>query len=111
MREINFSHRYPNLSTLLLEIRRRPALFLGRKSVFALSTFLNGIWFAEEFHAIAPSKQFSDFDFCSFEKWVEDSFNLHQLTLDSFGLAAHLSGAEDTGFELWFSWYDTFCVP
>lgn len=109
MTSSTISSLYPNLSSLLLAIRDRPCMFLNSKSVLALSTFINGIIFAESFHEIEASKQFCDFDFLSFEEWVSESFNPQSLTLNSFGLAVHLSGSTDKGFELWFSWYDRFC--
>ena len=102
------SSLYPNLSTLLLAIQKRPMMFLNSKSVIALSIFISGIQFAEAFHAIEPSKKFCDFDFIAFEQWVDQSFNPDSIALDSFELASYLAGADDGGFDQWFTWYKTF---
>ena len=99
---------YPNLSSLLTAIKKRPAMFLTSKSVESLSSFINGIQFAEAFHNIESSKQFCDFDFTTFEEWVNQTFNTHSLTLNSFGLAVYLSGTDHKGFDQWFTWYETF---
>lgn len=104
----SISNLYPTFSALLVAIQKRPTLFLNSKSARALSTFINGIHFAETFHNIEPSKQFCDFDFDIFEEWVDDSFNPHSLTLNSFGLAEYLSNSDSESLDLWFNWYETF---
>lgn len=98
----------PDLQTLLGEVRRRPAMWLGCKSIGRLRVMLAGIQFAEEFHDVRKEARFGGVDFVGFEKWVERAYNPQQLTLDSFGLSRYLAGSEEDGFDVWFSWYDEF---
>lgn len=99
----------PDLPTLLAEIRRRPGLYLGTRSIFALDQQLMGIRFAEDFHDIPEEKRFGGFDLDSFEKWVDETLNTERLSVRSMHLARHIAGSDAAGFDLWFEWYDRFC--
>ncbi|OWK45762.1 hypothetical protein FRUB_02093 [Fimbriiglobus ruber] len=69
---------------------------------------LCGIAFAEDFHQLPEGKRIGGFDREGFEQWAEGRHNPRRLSLNSFGLAAHLAKSEDAGFDLWFRWYDEF---
>ncbi len=99
---------YPNLPALFSAIRLRPALFLGHKTINGLHLLLSGIGFAEDFHGLPAEACIGGFDSAGFEQWVEFKYNPRRLSLNSLSLAAHLAGAEDSGFDLWFRWYDEF---
>ncbi len=100
--------RYPDLPTLLASVRQRPAMWLSRKSIRGLHLFLDGIRFAEAFHALAESARFGGFDVPGFERWVAGRYNPRRLAHNSYSLAAELAGSEEGGFDLWFGWYDEF---
>ncbi len=75
-------------------------MWLGRKMIWGLHLLLSGIWFAEDFHSLAEPARFGGFDATGFERWVETRFNTQRLTLNSYSLAAHLEGSEESGFDL-----------
>jgi len=100
--------RYPDLPSLLEAIRKRPGMFLGHKTVYGLSVFLAGLAFAENYHNMPASDRLGGFDMEQFERWVEMKFNPSRLSLNSLSLAEHLAGSDESGFDLWFSWYDEF---
>jgi hypothetical protein len=99
----------PDVPTLLAELRRRPGMWLGAKSIERLNQMLGGIEFAEDWHRIPTEVRFGGFDFGAFEAWVEQTYNPQRLSFRSFGLAATLAGSDAEGFDLWFRWYDEFC--
>jgi hypothetical protein len=99
---------YPDLPALLRAIRLRPGMFLGHKTIYGLHMLLCGIWFAEDFHELPTETRMRGFDSAGFERWVESRHNPGRLSHNSFSLAAHLAGADDAGFDLWFRWYDAF---
>lgn len=100
--------RYPDLPTLLSAIRLRPGMFLGHKTICGLHLLLSGFWFAEDLHELPEASRIGGFDREGFERWVEARYNPRRLSLNSYSLAAHLAGAEEAGFDLWFRWYDEF---
>lgn len=98
----------PDVPTLLAELRRRPGMWIGTKSIERLDQMLGGIDFAEDWHRIPAKARFGGFDFTAFEVWVEHTYNPKRLSVRSFGLAATLAGSDTEGFDLWFRWYDEF---
>jgi hypothetical protein len=100
--------KYPDLPTLLAAIRQRPALFLGHKTVLGLHLLLSGVTFAEDYHDVPQVARMGGFDFEAFEAWVTATYNPRRLSHNSMSLAARLTGSEDAGFDLWFSWYNEF---
>jgi hypothetical protein len=98
----------PDVPTLLGEVRRRPGMWIGTKSIERLNQMLGGIGFAEDWHRIPPEARFGGFDFAAYEAWVERTYNPRRLTVRSFGLAVILAGSDAEGFDLWFRWYDEF---
>ncbi len=104
--------KYPDMPALLTAIRARPGMFLGHQTVNGLHLLLSGIWFAEDFHDLPRAKRLGGFDSEAFESWVESHHNPERLSLNSFSLAARVAGDEASGFDLWFTWYDSFvAVP
>lgn len=100
--------RYPDLPTLLAAIRKRPGMFLGHQTVCGLHLLLQGFFLAEDFHDVPSDARLGGFDFEAFEKWIEARFNPQHLSVRSYWLAERLAGDEETGFDLWFRWYDEF---
>jgi len=98
----------PDLRTLLDEIRRRPGMYLGAKSLYALEHQLMGIQFAEEFHDVPNDKRLRGFELDAFEHWVDQTFNAERLSVRSRHFARHIAGSDAAGFDLWFEWYDRF---
>jgi hypothetical protein len=98
----------PDLPTFLADIRRRPGMYLGSKSIYALEHQLMGIRFAEDFHDIPEASRFGGFDREAFEAFVERTFNEEGLMTRSFHLSRHIAGSDAAGFDLWFEWYDRF---
>lgn len=61
------------LYELLEKIRKRPALYLGKRSLSHLQVFLDGYTFARRQSGISPSQQEEEFGL--FQEWVEQRFN------------------------------------
>jgi hypothetical protein len=102
--------RVSDMAVLLAEIRQRPGMYFGRRSVTDLWLFLMGFWLAEGLHELPQESRFGGFDRETFERWAACRYNRERLSLNSFTLAARLAGAEDAGFDLWFRWYDEFAA-
>ena len=85
-------------------------MFLGHPTVRGLHLFLCGVGFAEDFHDLPAEARIGGFDAKGFERWVELRYNPHRLSLNSFGLAAHLAGSDAAGLDQWFAWYDGFAA-
>ena len=89
---------------LISGIRKRPEMYLYRKSLDCFAAYVAGIEFIEK----RVGKALNGFDFDSYESWVAQKYNPRQLTFNSFGLATHLEPDKDKAFELWYEWYDEF---
>jgi hypothetical protein len=98
----------PDVPAFLADLRRRPGVWIGQKSIERLNIMLAGVELAEDWHAIPDNARFGGFDFKAFEAWVEQTYNPGRLSVRSFGLAAILAGSDADGFDLWFGWYDEF---
>jgi hypothetical protein len=105
---MNWREQVPDVPALLADLRRRPGVWIGQKSIGRLNMMLGGIEFAENWHGIPADARFGGFDFIGFEAWVEQSYNPRKLSVRSFGLAAIVAGSDAEGFDLWFRWYDEF---
>ena len=97
---------FPDMPALLAEVRRRPGMWMGRKSIWALSDMLAGISYAENFHEVPAEKRIGGFDSDAFEKWVDLTYQSG--SCGSFRTAERIAGSDEAGFELWFKWYDEF---
>ncbi|WP_165250444.1 hypothetical protein [Paludisphaera soli] len=107
--QLNRPERYPDLATLLEEIRRKPGMFLGSMAITRLCHFLDGIEFAEEIHKLPAEARWIRPWRDDFEEWVAANYNASRWTLSSFSLA-YLSArfSEEEGFRLWYRWYDEY---
>lgn len=93
---------------LLAELRARPGMYLGGKSVRNLNHLLSGFDLAEMAHEIPPGDRLGGFDWEGFERWVQSRSSPNKLNANSFYLAAHGTGSDEAGFDRWFEWYDAF---
>lgn len=62
-----------NFYQLLDKIKTRPALYLGKRSIFSLQAFLDGYTFACRQLAIPVTEQ--EQEFAEFQDWIEKQFN------------------------------------
>ncbi|MCC3452155.1 MULTISPECIES: hypothetical protein [unclassified Microcoleus] len=62
-----------NFYQLLDKIKSRPALYLGKRSIFSLQAFLDGYTFACRQLAIPVTEQ--EQEFAEFQDWIEKQFN------------------------------------
>ncbi|KYC37159.1 hypothetical protein WA1_46880 [Scytonema hofmannii PCC 7110] len=60
---------------LIEKIQKRPALYLGKKSISHLQIFLDGYTFARRELAIAQTQEEQEFE--EFQEWIEQRFNQH----------------------------------
>jgi hypothetical protein len=102
--------RYPDLPALFALMRARPGVYFGQKSVHSMHVFLEAFRFAEHLYRVDWRDRLGGFDRQGFEQWVSRRYNPERLSLGSFGMAARVAGADDTGFDLWFQWYDEFAA-
>ena len=62
-----------NFYQLLDKIKTRPALYIGKRSIFSLQAFLDGYTFACRQLAIPITEQ--EQEFAEFQNWIEKQFN------------------------------------
>jgi hypothetical protein len=106
---------------LLAAIRKRPAMFLGCKSLQRFDLFKQGFTFAESIHEIPNPRRhkFNDFPWQEFEDYVLSHHNERRLSLRSFSLAQYVANGKnlDTfkfgneypgAWEIWWNWFDEF---
>lgn len=105
---MSFRDTFPDIPAILSEIRRRPVMYIERKSTRYLRCFLTGFECAEHFYDIEPNSRSRGLDWVAFESWVENKYNPRRLTVQSFGMAEIIAGDEERGLDLWFQWYDEF---
>jgi hypothetical protein len=89
------------------QLRRWPAMFLGKKSVIELAAFVYGIETAERIHKVAEEKRFPGFSMDVFEEWAAIRFYNGSRACRSFYVAGSLAG-DERGLDLWFEWVDEF---
>lgn len=94
-----------NINGLLATIRKRPALYLGRKSVLSLQAFLDGYYFArrELNLALTPQEQ----TFLDFTGWLRQHFQVETGEPWSTILLRHTTNEQDA-FTLFFTLLDEF---
>ncbi len=100
--------RAPDWPSLLADMRGKPGMWTGGKTIAVLRLYRDGLQHAEMFHAIPVDRRLGGFNFVTFEEWVDARFNTERLSVDSFWLAANLPGSDAAGFDRWFEWYDEF---
>src|SRR5438105_4231307 len=103
---------FPDLPSLLAQVRRVPSAFGIQRTSGSLGAFLCGIELAEDFHEIPDEERYGRFDRNAFGAWVTAVHNPRRLEGSSFyftfRLAEQTAGSDDAGFDLWFRWYDEF---
>jgi hypothetical protein len=99
------SASYANLNDLLQTIRRRPALYLGQKSVLSLHAFLDGYYFARrELNLdLTPQEQI----FQDFTSWLRQHFQVETGEPWSTILLTNTANEQDA-FMLFFTLLDEF---
>lgn len=94
-----------DLYDLISNIRKRPAMYLGRTSISNLRTFLAGYCFARRQMGIPQTKQ--EQKFSEFQTWIQQKFNLtSNQTWDQIIL--FFSQDEHTALEQFFKLFDEF---
>ncbi len=94
--------------TFFEQVRRRPGMWLGHRSLTALQFLLHGVHLAEFFYDVPEGSRLGNFPFQEFEEWVERRYNPRRLSVNSFWMARDIADSEEAAFDLWFSWYDEF---
>lgn len=100
--------RMPDWPALLSDVRAKPGLWTGGRTIRGLRLFRDGITCAERFHGITSDRRLGNFDWERFEAWIAARHNPRGDSVDSFWLAADAAGSDAAGFERWFEWYDEF---
>ncbi|QLE50564.1 hypothetical protein FD724_22360 [Nostoc sp. C057] len=94
-----------DLYDLIHNIRKRPAMYLGRPSISNLRTFLAGYCFARRQIAIPQTQQ--EQEFSGFQTWIQQRFNLtSNQTWDQIIL--FFSQDEHTALDQFFKLFDEF---
>lgn len=96
----------PKSMTELLELMRdKPAMFLGRKSLYDLSSWIEGFCFAIK---ISNKNVFDmDVDFVSFDKYVQNKYEWHDVGGWSYKIRYRYRD-EANAFDEFYRLYDEF---
>lgn len=94
-----------NLYDLLQKIKKRPAMYLGRHSVFSLQAYLDGYYYARRELGVPLTEQESEFQ--EFLKWIRERFNVETGQLWSSILLFH-SADERSAIDRFFNLFEEF---
>ncbi len=94
-----------NFYDLLQKIKKRPAMYLGRHSIFSLQAFLDGHYFARRELGVPLTEQESEFQ--DFLQWLRQRFNVETGQLWASILLFH-SVDERGAFDRFFSLFEEF---
>ena len=94
-----------NFYDLLQKIKKRPAMYLGRHSIFSLQAFLDGHYFARRELGVPLTNQEAEFQ--EFLQWVRQKFQVETGQLWSSILLFH-SADERSAVEGFFSLFEEF---
>lgn len=94
-----------NFYQLLDKIKSRPALYLGKRSIFSLQAFLDGYTFACRQLAIPVTEQ--EQEFTEFQDWIEKQFN-HQSTRSWARIIFFYSEDESQALDTFFQLFENF---
>jgi hypothetical protein len=94
-----------NFYNLLQKIQKRPALYLGRQSIFSLQAFLDGYYYARRELNIPLTEQEAEFQ--EFLQWMRKRFDVETGQLWSSILLFH-SADESKAVERFFSLFQEF---
>lgn len=94
-----------NLYELLQKIKKRPAMYLGRHSIFSLQAFLDGYYFARRELGVPLTEQ--ELEFQEFLQWLRERFKVETGQLWASILLFH-SADERGAVERFFSLFEEF---
>ncbi|MEG3436849.1 hypothetical protein V0288_06925 [Pannus brasiliensis CCIBt3594] len=94
-----------NFDELLQKIRKRPAMYLGRHSIYSLQAFLDGYYFARRESGFPITQQEEDFQ--NFLQWLRKHFKVETGQLWSSIVCFH-SADERTAVDYFFTLLDEF---
>ncbi len=94
-----------NFYQLLDKIKTRPALYLGKRSIFSLQAFLDGYTFACRQLAIPVTEQ--EQEFAEFQNWIEKQFN-RQSTKSWARIILFYSEDESQAIDTFFELFEDF---
>ena len=99
------NHHPPKNMTELLELMRdKPAMYLGRKALHDLSSWLQGFCYAIK---ISNNDFDMDVDFVSFDKYVQNKYEWHDVGGWSYKIRYRYRD-EANAFDEFFRLYDEF---
>lgn len=90
---------------LLQKIKKRPAVYLGKKSIFSLQAFLDGYYFARRELKVELTEQESEFQ--EFLQWIRQKFNVETGQLWASIVLFH-SADEGKAVERFFNLFEEF---
>ncbi len=96
-----------NFYNLLQKIKKRPAMYLGKKSIFSLQAFLDGYYFARRELKVELTEEESEFQ--EFLKWIRQKFNVETGQLWASIVLFH-SADESKAVERFFNLFEEFKV-
>lgn len=94
-----------NFYDVLQKIKKRPAMYLGRHSIFSLQAFLDGYYFARRELGIPLTKQEAEFQ--EFLQWLRQKFQVETGQLWASILLFH-SADERNAVERFFDLFEEF---
>ncbi|MEA5566777.1 hypothetical protein [Anabaena sp. UHCC 0399] len=94
-----------NLYNLLQKIKKRPAMYLGKNSIFSLQAFLDGYYFARREIGINLTEE--EIEFQNFLQWIRHRFNVETGQLWSSIILFH-SADEKSAVDRFFTLFEEF---
>ncbi|MCL1467642.1 hypothetical protein [Argonema galeatum] len=94
-----------NFYDVLQKIKKRPAMYLGRHSIFSLQAFLDGYYFARRELGVPLTKQEAEFQ--EFLQWLRQKFQVETGQLWASILLFHATD-ERSAVERFFSLFEEF---
>ncbi|TAE59474.1 MAG: hypothetical protein EAZ76_13875 [Nostocales cyanobacterium] len=94
-----------NFYQLLAKIQKRPAMYLGKTSIFSLQSFLDGYYFARREIGIPLTAEETEFQ--DFLQWIRHKFNVETGQLWSSILLFH-SADEKSAVDRFFTLFEEF---
>jgi hypothetical protein len=90
---------------LLQKIKKRPAMYLGKNSIFSLQAFLDGYYFARREIGINLTEE--EIEFQNFLQWIRYRFNVETGQLWSSIILFH-SADEKSAVDRFFTLFEEF---
>lgn len=94
-----------NFYDVLQKIKKRPAMYLGRHSIFSLQAFVDGYYFARRELGVPLTQQEAEFQ--EFLQWLRQKFQVETGQLWASILLFH-SADERSAVERFFSLFEEF---